>query len=79
MQGVLKMALNYKDPSSGSSLSLIICIAILSDLSFFIYKMGLNPTCPTYFFWQAPESLYMWQHFENYKAFNSYYFSLSLQ
>lgn len=43
----MKTALNYKDPSSSSSLSHPTCMAILSDLSFLIYKMGLQSTGPT--------------------------------
>ena len=45
--------INTKSLSSSSSLLLTICMALLSDLNLFIYKMGLNPTCPTHFFWQA--------------------------
>ena len=45
-------ALDHKALSSSSSLFLTICSAILSDISLF-YKMGLNLTCPPYYFCQA--------------------------
>ena len=66
-----------KGPSFKFHQSLTICLAVLRDLSFFIYEMGLNPTCPASL-GQARASLCVAAFWER-KAFDSCDSPVSLQ